>query len=138
MVNFHASKKINAPVSKVWNIISDVDREPEFWHGTKSIRNIKRSDNVIEREVTIAFRNSVCKEIVTLEPEKKITTNITKGPIRGDKIVVLHPESDDKSIVDVEWNIKVPGIMGGLFSGMVKKHILEGTEDALERISKAV
>ena len=87
MVNFHASKKINAPVSKVWNIISDVDREPEFWHGTKSIRNIKRSDNVIEREVTIAFRNSVCKEIVTLEPEKKITTNITKGPIRGDKIV---------------------------------------------------
>jgi hypothetical protein len=74
---------------------------------------------------------------VTLEPEKKITTNITKGPIRGNKIVVLHPESDDKSIVDVEWNIKVPGIMG-LFSGMVKKHILEGTEAALERISKAV
>jgi hypothetical protein len=26
----------------------------------------------------------------------------------------------------------------GIFSKMVKKHILEGTEDALERISKAV
>jgi hypothetical protein len=38
MVNFHTSKEIKTHPSRVWEIISDLDREPEFWHGTKSIR----------------------------------------------------------------------------------------------------
>jgi ribosome-associated toxin RatA of RatAB toxin-antitoxin module len=137
MVNFHTSKEIKTQPSKVWEIISDLDREPEFWHGTKSIKNISKSDNTIEREVVIAFRNSLCKEIVLLEPMKSITTTIVEGPIRGKKVIVIHSEGENKTVVDVEWDIKVSGFMG-LFSGMVKKHILEGTEAALDRISRAV
>lgn len=137
MVNFHTSKQINAPLSKVWLTMADLDREPEFWHGTKSIKNIKKSENLIEREVVIAFRNSVCRETVSLVPMKSITTQITDGPIKGKKIVVLHSEGEDLTIVDVEWDIKVSGIMA-IFSGIVKKHILEGTEAALDRISRAI
>ena len=137
MVNFHTSKQINAPLSEVWLTMADLDREPEFWHGTKSIKNIKKSENLIEREVVIAFRNSVCRETVSLEPMKSITTQITDGPIKGKKVVVLHSEGEDLTIVDVEWDIKVSGIMA-IFSGIVKKHILEGTEAALDRISRAI
>jgi len=137
MVNFHASKQINAPLSKVWVIMADLDKEPEFWRGTKSIKNIKKSENLVEREVVIAFRNSVCKETVSLNPMKSITTQITDGPIKGKKVVVLHSEGEDLTIVDVEWDIKVSGIMS-IFSGVVKKHILEGTEAALDRISRAI
>jgi ribosome-associated toxin RatA of RatAB toxin-antitoxin module len=137
MVNFHTAKKINAPVSEVWKILSDIDREPEFWHGTKSIKNITKSDKVVEREVVIAFKSSICKETVTIDPMKSITTEITDGPIKGKKVVVINPDGDQESIVDVEWDIRLSGFMG-IFSKMVKKHILEGTNDALERISKAV
>jgi len=35
MVNFHTSKKMNASVSEVWKILSDLDREIEFWHVEK-------------------------------------------------------------------------------------------------------
>jgi hypothetical protein len=137
MVNFHTSKQINAPLTKVWVTMADLDREPEFWHGTKSIKNIKTSENIVEREVVIAFRNSVCRETVSLEPMKSITTQITDGPIKGKKVVVLHSEGEDLTIVDVEWDIKVSGIMA-IFSGIVKKHILEGTEAALDRISRSI
>jgi carbon monoxide dehydrogenase subunit G len=137
MVNFHTSKQINAPLSRVWLTMADLDREPEFWHGTKSIKNIKKSENLIEREVVIAFRNSVCRETISLEPMKSITTHITDGPIKGKKVVVLHSEGEDLTIVDVEWDIKVSGMMA-IFSGIVKKHILEGTEAALDRISRAI
>ena len=137
MVNFHTAKKINAPVSEVWKILSDIDREPEFWHGTKSIKNITKSDKVVEREVVIAFKSSVCKETVTIDPMKSITTEITDGPLKGKKVVVINPDGDQESIVDVEWDIRLSGFIG-IFSKMVKKHILEGTNDALERISKAV
>jgi len=137
MVNFHTSKKIHAPISDVWGILSDTDREPEFWHGTKSIKNTSRSGNTVEREVVIAFKNSVCKETVTIEPMKSVTTDITEGPLKGRKTVVINPEGEKACVVDVEWNIRLSGFMG-MFSKMVQKHILEGTNDALDRISKAL
>ena len=90
----------------------------------------------MEREVVIAFKNSVCKEIVTIEPMKSVTTDITEGPLIGRKIVVITADGEKASVVDVEWDIRLSGFMG-LFSKMVKKHILEGTNDALDRISKA-
>ena len=137
MANFHTSKKIHAPVSEVWKVISDIDREPEFWHGIKSIKNISKSGNIVEREVVIAFKNSVCKEIVTIVPMKSITTVITEGPLKGKKVVVINRDEEKVSVVDVEWDIRLSGFMG-IFSKMVKKHILEGTNDALNRISKEV
>lgn len=137
MVNFRTSKKINAPVSEIWRILSDTDREPEFWHGTKSIKNISKSNNSVEREVVIAFKNSICKETVTIDPMKSVTTEITDGPMKGRKTVVINADGQDASVVDVEWDIRLSGFMS-IFSKMVKKHILEGTNDALERISKAV
>jgi hypothetical protein len=82
MVTFHTARKINAPVSEVWKILSDVDRESEFWHGTKSIRNLSKTEKVVEREVVIAFRNSTCKETLTIEPMKSVTTDIIGGPLK--------------------------------------------------------
>lgn len=137
MANFHTSKKIRAPVSEVWKVLSDIDREPEFWHGIKSIKNISKSGNIVEREVVIAFKNSICKETVTIVPMKSITTDITEGPLKGKKVVVINPDGDKASVIDVEWDIRLSGFMG-IFSKMVKKHILEGTNDALNRISKEV
>lgn|SRR4029079_3096711 len=137
MVTFHTERKIIAPVSEVWKIISDVDREPEFWRGTKSIRNLSKAENVIEREVVIAFRDSTCKEKVTLEPPKSVITEIIDGPLKGKKVVQLMSVGEHACIVNVEWDIKLSGFMGVL-SKMVQKHILEGTNQALERISKVV
>ena len=45
MVDIHISKDIEASPEQVWDIISDVDREPEFWHGTRSIKNIKKEQS---------------------------------------------------------------------------------------------
>jgi len=137
MANFHTSKKIHAPVSEVWKVLSDIDRESEFWHGIKSIKNISKSGNIVEREVVIAFKNSVCKETVTIVPMESITTDITEGPLKGKKVVVINRDEEKASVVDVEWDIRLSGFMG-IFSRMVKKHILEGTNDALNRISEEV
>jgi hypothetical protein len=61
---------------------------------------------------------------------------ITEGPIRGTKIVTLSPLGNLKTRIDVVWNIKLAGFLG-LFTGMVKRHIAEGTDEALASITKA-
>ena len=136
MVTINASREISAPVGKVWKIVGDIDNEPKYWHGTKSVSNISKNGNVVEREVIIAFKDSKCRETVVIDPEKSVEIRITDGPMRGTKTVALSPVGD-KTKVDVVWDIKLAGFLG-MFTGMVKKHIAEGTEEALDRIAKAV
>jgi carbon monoxide dehydrogenase subunit G len=137
VIAIQVSREISAPLDKVWEIIADVDREPEFWYGTKSIKNTKKIGKIIEREVVISFRNSICKEIVTLDPKKSVKISIIDGPMKGTKNIMINDVGNNKTRIDVEWNIKLAGFLG-MFTRIVKKHISEGTEEALERISKTL
>jgi ribosome-associated toxin RatA of RatAB toxin-antitoxin module len=137
MITVNASREMSAPVDRIWNIVADVDNEPKYWRGTKTVKNISKAENKIEREVTIAFRDSKCRQTVMLNPKKSVEIMITEGPIRGTKTVTLSPLGNLKTRIDVVWNIKLAGFLG-MFTGMVKRHIAEGTEEALVRIAKAV
>jgi len=134
MALIEASVQINAPTEKVWNIISDLDGEPRFWKGTKEVRNISKEGNVVTREITIAFKDSKCMQTVTLYPKEKIQATFTKGIINGTKTVTLFPK-ENVTQLEATWDIKLSGMMG-MFTGMVKKHIQSGTEQALQSIKQ--
>ena len=134
MVQIQASVEIDAPVDKIWNIVSDLDSEPKFWRGTKEVRNISKDGNTITREVTIAFKDSKCMQTVTLYPKEKIQIQFTKGVIEGTKTLTL-VQIENKTRLDVLWDMKLAGMMG-MFTGMIKKHIQSGSEQALESIKR--
>jgi len=126
-----------ASIDRVWDVISDIDSDPDFWRGTRQIKNISKTGNTVEREVVIAFRNSVCREIVILDPKKSINIEIMEGPIKGKKTIALSNIENNSTRIDVEWNIKINSLFV-IFTQIIKKHILSGTQEALERISKKV
>lgn len=125
---------INAPVDRVWDIISDLDNEPKFWRGTKETRIISRDGNVVTREIVIAFRDSKCMQKITIQPKEKIYAEFTKGIIKGSKTLTLKPK-DGNSLLEANWDVKMSGL-AGMFTGMIKKHIRSGTEQALESIKQ--
>lgn len=134
MVQIQALVEINAPLDKVWNIISDLDSEPRFWKGTKEVKNISREGNTMTREVTIAFKDSKCMQTVTIYPKEKIHAQFTKGIIDGTKIISVASQGQ-KTRLEASWDIKLSGMMG-VFTGMIKKHIQNGTEQALQSIKE--
>lgn len=136
MITINTSREISASLDRIWNIIADVDNEPKYWHGTKTVKNISRDNNRIEREVTIAFKDSKCRQTVLLNPNKSVEIIITEGPIKGTKTVMLHALDNRKTRIDVVWKIKLTGFLS-VFSGMVKGHISRGTDEALVRIAEA-
>ena len=123
---------IISSVDKVWDIISDLDNEPEFWKGTKETKIISREANVITREIVIAFRDSKCMQKITIYPKEKIHAEFTKGILKGSKTIVVKPR-EGGSLLEVNWDIKMSGL-SGMFTGMIKKHIKGGTEQALKSI----
>jgi len=136
MAKIESTVKINAPIDKVWEIVSDIDNEPKFWKGTKSVRNISKEGNVVNREITIAFKDKKCLQEVTLYPKEKIHALFTKGIIVGTKTISLTPQ-DGVTKLEAIWDIKLSGMMG-MFTGMVKKHIQSGTEQALQSIKESL
>ncbi len=136
MAKIEYTVKINAPIDKVWEIVSDIDNEPKFWKGTKSVRNISKEGNVVNREITIAFKDKKCLQEVTLYPKEKIHALFTKGIIVGTKTISLTPQ-DGVTKLEAIWDIKLSGMMG-MFTGMVKKHIQSGTEQALQSIKESL
>ncbi|MCA9827187.1 MAG: SRPBCC family protein, partial [Nitrosopumilus sp.] len=126
MATIEVEVEINASADKVWNVVSDVDNEPKFWKGTKEVRNISKEANIINREVTIAFRDQKCLQVVKLEPKKRITVKFTKGVINGEKTIAVIPKGE-KTLLRTVWDVKLTGMMG-MFTGMIKNHIKSGTE----------
>ncbi|MDH3696740.1 MAG: SRPBCC family protein [Nitrosopumilus sp.] len=136
MAKIKVEVEINATVDKVWDVVSDIDNEPKFWKGTKEIKNISKEGNTVNREVTIAFRDQKCLQEVKMYPKEKIEAKFTKGIISGEKTISLIPK-DEKTILYASWDIKLTGMMG-MFTGMIKKHIKSGTEQAMQSIKEEI
>lgn len=134
MVKFSTHKIINAKREKIWSIISDVDNDTEYWFGIKKIKNLRKEVNSLERETVIAFRKSKCIELVTFSEGNEINFNIIKDPIVGTKTLKILEISDRECKIEVNWDIRLQGLMR-MFIFIVKKHILKGTQEALERIA---
>jgi len=132
MAKIQVSTRIKSTVDKVWDIISDIDNETKYWKGTKEIRNISKEGNKINREIIIAFRDSKCLQEVTLYPKEKIEMVFTEGIIQGTKTINLKT-LEGEILLEAIWDVKLSGMMG-IFTGMIKKHIKSGTEQALHAI----
>ena len=132
MAEIDTSIEINASIEKVWDLVSNIDNEPEFWKGTKEVHNISKEGNTIQREIIIAFRDQKCLQRVTLYPKDKIVAEFTKGIIDGSKTIKLR-SLDNQTMLEAKWDIRLTGLMG-MFTGMVKKHIKDGTDLALQNI----
>ena len=128
--------EINATVDKVWGVVSDIDNEPKFWKGTKQVKNLSKNGNTVSREIIIAFRDQKCLQEVTLYPKEKIEAKFTKGILGGVKTISLIPK-DEKTILRTIWDIKLTGMMN-MFTGMIKKHIKSGTEQAMKSIKEEI
>ena len=134
MALIQISKLVNAPLDKVWNIVSDLDNETKYWKGTKEIRNISRDENKITREITLVFRDSKCIQEITLSPKEKIEAVFTEGILKGTKTINLK-QAENGVNLEAIWDIKLSGMMG-MFTGMIKKHIKNGTDQALQSIKE--
>ena len=136
MAEIKTSIIINSTQEKIWDVISDIDNEPKFWKGTKEVRNISKDENHISREITIAFRDQKCLQDVTIVPKETIKAVFTECVIVGEKILTLKKVNDSCELEAI-WDVKLSGMMG-MFTGMIKKHIKSGTEQALQAIKKEV
>jgi carbon monoxide dehydrogenase subunit G len=126
--------EVDAPRDKVWSVVADIDNEPEYWHGTREVRNTGRSGNVTDREVIQNFMGTKVVQRVTLSPMDSVETRYLKGTTVGTKKVSIHGSGESQR-VKVDWDVRFTGLLW-FISPVIKSHIVKGTDNALLRIKE--
>ena len=134
MTEITASVQINSTVDKVWNVVSDLDRESKLWNNITKVRTISTEGNVVKREITIG-KVERCLQTVTLYPQEKILAEFTKGIIAGTKTTTLTPSTGGTNL-EILWDVKFKG-MAGLMSGKLNSDLQDHTQQAILAIKQA-
>jgi hypothetical protein len=127
------SINIDAPGDRAWEIISDLDNEPEYWWGTREVRNLSKDGNVVEREIYQNFRKHGIKQKVILRPKTEIEIQYLKGLTEGVKFLRLESTGENRKKLVALWNIHFTGIYW-FATPFIQRHVRKGTRDALQRI----
>lgn len=136
MARIERSIEINATKDKVWDIISDLENEPEYWYGTKQVKTLSKNGNEINREITQNFRSHRILQKAILSPKDSIEIRYLKGLTLGVKVISIEQITQEKQRLKVSWDLHFSGIYR-LVTPTIKKHSEEGTVHALERIKLA-
>ncbi len=133
MARFEKTVTIAADADTVWSLASALDREPEIWKGTKAVRTLSTNGNIVEREITLAFRERKERERVTLEPPRRVVHELLRGPMKGTKTVSVTADGDGRTTLTAVYDVTLTGFLK-LGTKPFTKHAAEGTQHALERI----
>ena len=127
---------MDASSDEVWDIVSDVDKDTEYWSGLTSIRNLRKEGNLIEREVVVGYMGRKGTQRIELVPNHSIQLTMIDGPLRGSREIKLIPLGAKRTKIDVSWNIQFSAIPD-FAQGLVRARLEESTREALDKIAKA-
>ena len=134
MVAIDKSCEILSSVDRVWDLISDTDKDQDYWGAIRDVKVLKREGNAIEREATVGPRAFAQKsrQTIVLDPKKSIGLTINGDSMAGERRIVLTPTGENSTRVDVSWKLEVRDVPG-FVQGIVRGQIAKATEDALKK-----
>ena len=118
----------------VWGRLSDIERIPEFWHGTRLLQIIGRESNgqgkeTVRAKAKFAFGGSGDVEITADKATMSLTSSYTSGPFKGTQVVKIVG-----SAIEARWDVNFKGVFK-LTSSWTGGHFRSGTAHALERLA---
>ena len=108
MVEIKVRLQINTSQERVWDIISNIDNDSDFWRGITSIRNLSRDGNVTTREIVLGT-NIRCVQRLVIHPKEEINIRWIKGVIAGTKAILLTPIGQ-ATLLEVQMNYRFSDI----------------------------
>jgi len=137
MITIDKSCEMPSSVDRVWEIVSDTDKDETYWTALRDIKVLRKEGNTIEREASVGPRgfSHASRQTLVLDPKKSIKLTMTGAPMAGERNLVLVPLGKNNTRIEVSWRFEVKDVPG-FVQGLVKGQISKATEEALKRIKE--
>ena len=136
MVSFKKNKIIFHPIKKIYNLVAEVKKYPDFLPWCNDIRIKEKTKKYIITEVKVGFQNInetyLCK--VLLYPQKRITLNYISGPFEYLEIDWKFKKiTKNKTDVNFFCNFRFRSIFLRLSTSFFLENGVEKMVDAFEK-----
>ena len=136
MVSFKKNKIIFHPIKKIYNLVAEVKKYPDFLPWCNDIRIKEKTKKYIITEVKVGFQNInetyLCK--VLLYPQKRITLNYISGPFEYLEIDWKFKKiTKNKTDVNFFCNFRFRSIFLRLSTSFFLENAVEKMVDAFEK-----
>ena len=136
MVSFKKKKIISQPIEKIYNLVADVKKYPNFLPWCSDIVIKEKTKKYIITEVKVGFKNIneiyICK--VLLYPQKRIALEYISGPFEYLEIDWKFKKiSKKRTNVSFFCNFKFRSIFLRLSTGFFLESAIEKMVDAFEK-----
>ena len=136
MVSFIKNKILNHSVKKIYNLVADVKKYPEFLPWCSDITINEKTKKYIITKVKVGFQNInecyLCK--VLLYPQKRIKLDYISGPFEYLEIDWKFKKiSKNKTGVSFFCNFKFKSIFLRLCTGFFLENAVEKMVDSFEK-----
>ena len=136
MVSFKKKKIISQPIEKIYNLVADVKKYPDFLPWCNDITIKKKTKKYIITRVKVGFQNInenyLCK--VLLFPQKRITLDYISGPFEYLEIDWKFKKvSKNKTDVSFFCNFKFRSVFLRLCTSFFLENAVEKMVDAFEK-----
>ena len=136
MVSFKKNKIISHPVKKIYNLVADVKKYPDFLPWCRNITIKEKTKKYIITEVKVGFQNInesyLCK--VLLYPQKRIKLDYISGPFEYLEIDWRFKKlTKNKTDVNFFCNFRFRSIFLRLSTSFFLDNAVEKMVDAFEK-----
>ena len=131
-VLIEASLDFGGDPEEVWKRVSDVERIPEYSHGTKRLKVLESDATALIATAKFAFGGSGKVRISTNAAAKTLVLEYLSGPFTGTQTVRVVGKR-----LEATWDITLHGIFK-VGSGRTADHFRSGTVHALERLANGI
>ena len=135
---------VNAPIETVWDVISDVQKYPEFLKEVKSIK----VDRVEGNRKTVTYEVTVVKTIqytlvLTEDKPRKVTWTMTKGQMMSKndgswELAADGPNRTDVTYtVDIKFGLLVPSTISNMLTEVNLPKMLDAYKGRAESMVRS-
>ena len=139
-IHIDRTVNINASTERVWAVMADVERWPEWTESMKSVERLDSADFGVGSKAKLRIRRSPNANVWTvteLTPNRSFTWETNSGAVKGVATHVIEPDGNGSKVtLTVDLSGIVATLFGPMIGGQSRKNV-EMEAEGLKRRSEA-
>ena len=118
-IHIERTINISAPPERVWAVMMDVERWPEWTESMKSVERLDSGEFGVGSKARVKIRRSPSANVWTvteLTPNRSFTWETNSGGVKGIATHIIEPDSNDSKVT---LTVDLSGIFATLFGPMI-------------------
>jgi carbon monoxide dehydrogenase subunit G len=136
LAEFEASVVIDRPVEEVWKFVTDLSNASEIFPNTVDMKQTSPGPLGAGATLTHKFlKRTITGRVAEYEPNRKLVTQATSGPIKGSREIIRFESIDGKTRLTYTGHMEGSGFYKLIGPFIMGRFVREGQAESESKVN---